>query len=396
MSERDVGQEVLTGIREIKVFKAGKTDLKTRELGQPASVMPSTKKDTVSNIPQKFSTYVNEPTYAPLFFQGDSLNVLHKLPASSIDFCMTSPPYWGKRQYQGGGIGLEDDHQDFIRNLVQISGEVKRVLKSTGSFWLNMGDSYKDKHLLGIPWRVAFELMDSQGWILRNDVIWHKVKGGLDNTKDRLRNVHETIFHFVKVPKGYYYDVDAIRAKPRKAKIRNGAVVSATGVTGVRYKRQIELSTELTQLEKEAALAALNLMLQKVELSEIADFRMIIRGQQRTTHSNSSQVSGRARELQEKGFYFLKYHPKGSKPGDVWDILPEDTQKRETHYAPYPEDLCKIPILATCPPDGIVLDPFCGTGTTMLVARLLGRKSIGIDISHKYLQVAKQRCMRLL
>lgn len=396
MSERDIGQEIVTGIQEIKAFKARRLDLKTRELKQPVPITSSTKKVGGSNISQKFSAYLDNSTYAPLFFQGNALNILRELPASSIDFCMTSPPYWGKRQYHGGGIGLEDDYQDFIRNLVQISGEIKRVLKSTGSFWLNIGDSYQDKHLLGIPWRVALELMDSQGWILRNDVIWHKVKGGLDNTKDRLGNVHETVFHFVKIPKGYYYDMDAIRTKPGKAKISNGAVVSATGVTGVRYKRQIELSTELTQPEKEAAMESLNKMLQKVEMGEIADFRMIIRGQQRTTHSNSGQVSGRARELQEKGFYFLKYHPKGSKPGDVWDILPEDTQKREMHYAPYPEDLCKIPILATCPPDGIVLDPFCGTGTTMLVARFLGRKSIGIDISHEYLQIAEQRCMRLL
>jgi site-specific DNA-methyltransferase (adenine-specific) len=190
--------------------------------------------------------------------------------------------------------------------------------------------------------------------------------------------------------------VDAIRSKPRQTRVVNGAVVSATGVTGVRYKRQIELSTALTDDERAAASQALEEMLGKVKLGEISDFRMIIRGQQRTTHSDSKRVSGRARELQEKGFYFLAYHPKGSKPGDVWDILPEDTQKRRAHFAPYPEDLCKIPILATCPPDGIVLDPFCGTGTTMLVARTLWRKSIGIDISEEYLKLAEARCMRLL
>jgi site-specific DNA-methyltransferase (adenine-specific) len=123
---------------------------------------------------------------------------------------------------------------------------------------------------------------------------------------------------------------------------------------------------------------------------------MIIRGQQRTTHSDSQKVSGRARELQEKGFYFLKYHPNGSKPRDVWDILPEDTQKRQRHFAAYPEDLCKIPILATCPTDGVVLDPFCGTGTTMYVAMCLGRKSIGIDVSSDYITLAQDRCRILL
>jgi site-specific DNA-methyltransferase (adenine-specific) len=194
------------------------------------------------------------------------------------------------------------------------------------------------------------------------------------------------------LPSGYNQG----KSKPRQTRVVNGAVVSATGVTGVRYKRQIELSTALSDSEKKAAWKALEEMLAKVRLGEISDFRMIIRKQQRTTHSDPERVSGRARELKEKGFYFLAYHPKGSKPGDVWDILPEDTQKRRDHFAPFPEDLCKIPILATCPPGGIVLAPFCGTGTTTLVARILGRKSFGIDVSKEYLEFAETRCMRLL
>ena len=309
---------------------------------------------------------------------------------------MTSPPYWGHRQYEGEGIGLERDYHDYISNLINILDQVKRVLKPSGSLWLNIGDTYLDKSLVGIPWRTALLMTDEKGWILRNDIIWNKIKGGPDNTKDRLRNVYEHLFHFVKSTNGYYYDIDSIRSRPRQSKVVNGAVVSATGVRGVRYKRQIELSTSLKEYEKKVAFAALDDMLQKVARGEISDFRMIIRGQQRTTHSDSGRVSGRAKELRDKGFYFLLYHPNGSKPGDVWDILPEDTQKRQNHFAPYPEDLCKIPILATCPESGVVLDPFCGTGTTMLTARLLGRKSIGIDISAKYLQAAEDRCRRLL
>src|SRR5258708_26947413 len=148
--------------------------------------------------------------------------------------------------------------------------------------------------------------------------------------------------------------------------------------------------------EKRAAFAALEDILQEIVEGKLADFRMIIRGQQRATHSDSENVSGRDRELRERGFYFLKYHPLGSKPGDVWDIMPEDTQKRETHFAPYPEDLCKIPILATCPEDGIVLDPFCGTGTTNLVAFQFGRKSVGIDVADDYIKIAHDRCKLLL
>jgi DNA modification methylase len=100
--------------------------------------------------------------------------------------------------------------------------------------------------------------------------------------------------------------------------------------------------------------------------------------------------------LSERGFYFLKYHPNGAKPSDVWDILPEDTQKRQPHFAAYPEDLCRIPIHATCPEGGVVLDPFAGTGTTNLVAFMLGRKSIGIEISKEYVRAAKVRCRLLL
>ncbi len=343
------------------------------------------------SFPQELQVYRASSTLAPLFMLGDAVDILEQLPSESIDFCMTSPPYWSKREYGNGGIGLEKNYQDYIKQLCRVFVEIKRVLKPTGSFWLNLGDSYAGKQLLGIPWRVAIALTDEQGWILRNSVIWHKIKGAPDNTKDRLRNIHENIFHFVKSPKNYYYDVDAVRSNPKKTKVINGAIVSATGVTGVRYKRQIELSTELNELEKANALTGLNTMLNEIKYGNIADFRMIIRGQQRSTHSNSESLSGRAKELKEKGFYFLKYHPNGAKPSDVWDILPEDTQKRDTHFAPYPVDLCKIPIAATCPPDGMVFDPFAGTGTTMVAARLLKRKSIGIDICRSYLEQAKQR-----
>lgn len=348
-----------------------------------------------SNFAKHFEEFKSSDGNLPLLLHGDAVKVLREFPADSIDFCMTSPPYWAKREYDKEGIGLEDDWRDYIKHLAEVFAEVKRILKPTGSFWLNIGDTYNCKGLLGIPWRVAFELTDRQGWILRNSVIWNKVKSGMDNSKDRLGNVHEYVFHFVKSPKGYYYDVDAIRSKPRKSKVVNGKVVSATGVSGVRYKRQIELSTALTEEEKANAIAALDAILLDVAEGRLSDFRMVIRGQQRTTHSDSVKVSGRAKELQEKGFYFLKYHPKGSKPADVWDIIPEDTQGRQLHFAPYPVDLCRIPLLATCPPDGIALDPFCGTGTTMLAAKILGRRSVGVDISRRYLEMAAERCWSL-
>jgi DNA modification methylase len=340
-------------------------------------------------------SYLRSGGVRPLLIEGDAQGVLAGFPDECLDCCVTSPPYWGHRAYASGGIGLEATFGQYIDDLLAIVSQVRRILKPSGSFWLNIGDAYDRKSLVGIPWRVAIAMTDKQGWIIRNSVIWNKVKGAPDNTKDKLRNVYENVFHFVKSDR-YFYDADAIRSKPRQAKVVKGAIVSATGVCGVRYRRQIELSTALTDAEKAAAAKALDDMLQEVREGSLHDFRMIIRGQQRATHSDSERVSGRARELAERGFYFLRFHPNGAKPGDVWDIIPEDTQNRRLHFAPFPEDLCKIPILATCPQDGVVLDPFCGTGTTNLVAFQLGRKSVGIDVSSAYLGYAKERCRLLL
>jgi DNA modification methylase len=330
----------------------------------------------------------------PLFLCGDALETLRLFPAASVDCCLTSPPYFGHRRYTGGGLGAEKDWKDYVAALGAVFAELRRVLQPAGSLWLNLGDTYRGKRQLGIPWRVAFLLTDEQSWTLRNSVVWHKVKGGPDNNRDRLRNVHELLFHLVLQPKGYFYDADAVRNAPRASRVQNGAVVSATGVRGVRYRRQIELSTALSAAEKEAAGAALGELLAEVGAGPLADFRMVVRGQQRSTHSDETAVSGRARELEERGFYFLRYHPGGAKPGDVWDIMPEDSQGRESHFAPFPADLCRIPILATCPEGGVVLDPFCGTGTAALVATELGRRAIGIDIAHDYVALATRRCER--
>lgn len=335
------------------------------------------------------SEYLRTDSRFPLFIQGDSVGVLRTISDNSVDCCITSPPYWQKRQYENGGIGLEASPQEYIDSLYEIIKEVKRVLKPSGAFWLNIGDSYQNKSLIGIPWRVALKMIDD-GWILRNDVIWNKHKGGLNPNTDRFGSVFENFFFFVKNDK-YYFDADVIRSKPRQAIVRDGAVISATGVSGIKYRRQIELSTNLSEEEKKEATAQLDIVLNRIKCGEISDFRMVIRNEQRTTHSDSTKLSGRAKELKEKGFYFLFYNPKGTLPNDVWDIIPEDSQHRKMHFAPYPEELCIIPIKSTCPMNGLVLDPFSGTGTTMKVAYELGRKSVGIDLSSEYIKLAKQR-----
>lgn len=175
---------------------------------------------------RKVEKYILGEDTNPLLLSGDALEVLKSIPDNSIDCCMTSPPYWQKREYANGGIGLEKKYEEYIDNLVAICMEVHRVLKLTGSFWLNIGDSYKNKCLLNIPWRVAIELTD-RGWILRNTIIWNKVKGGMDNSKDRLGNVYEPLFHFVKVNKGYYYDMpfSGFAKYLQEEQIRNYALV---------------------------------------------------------------------------------------------------------------------------------------------------------------------------
>jgi len=358
----------------------------------PGSAHPARLDENEPGVEAGAARYLAGADTRPLLIRGDAARTLRRLPAAAVDCCLTSPPYFGHRRYAGGGLGAEGRWQDYVAALGAVTAELRRVLKPAGSLWLNLGDTYRGKRQLGIPWRVAFHLTDEQGWTLRNSVVWHKIKGGPDTSRDRLRNVHELLFHFVRQPRGYFYDADAVRNAPRASRVENGAVISATGVSGVRYRRQIELSTALSAPEKEAAVAALDAMLGEVGAGRLADFRMVVRGRQRTTHSDETAVSGRARELQQRGFYFLRYHPGGAKPGDVWDIMPEDSQGREAHFAPFPADLCRIPILATCPARGVLLDPFCGTGTAMLVAGQLGRRSIGIDVADEYVALAEERC----
>jgi DNA modification methylase len=322
--------------------------------------------------------------------EGRARDVLATLSDGAADMAITSPPYWSARRYSGGSpLGEEPTPEAYVEALVTELAELPRVLKPEGSLWLNLGDTYRGKSLAGIPWRVAFRLQED-GWILRNAVVWDKVKGNPDNSKDRLRNLYEHVFHFVR-SKRYFYDADAIRTPASSARIVDGRVVTPTGVSGVNYRRQIGRSRTLALDEKAAALRALDDALARVRGGELSDFRMLIRGQQRTTHSDDVAVSGRAAEIASRGFCILPYHPKGSKPGDVWQIVPEDEWRTDTHAAVFPADLCRIPILATCLEGGVVLDPFAGTGTALAVALELGRRAIGIELSAEYVAVARRR-----
>ena len=325
--------------------------------------------------------------------QGDANSVLDTLPNDSINTVITSPPYWKLREYAESenqeAIGLEDTFEEYAEKIANTFAKVKRVLKPTGSLWLNLGDKYQNKQLMGIPWRIAIRLQD-QGWILRNEVIWNQSKGSISG-KDRLRMNRESIFHFVKQPK-YYYDWQTILVKPNKrASIKDGKVISATGVSGKKYRRQILESTALSEVERTAALQALEDVLQAIRDGDLVDFRMTIRGQQRVLHGNSAKLSGRAKELADRGFYILKSSAEGHMPNDIWNIVPEDEWRTDSHCAVFPVALLELPIKATCPGRGVLLDPFVGTGSTVVAGLMFGRRAIGIDVSSEYLDVAKQR-----
>ena len=329
------------------------------------------------------------------FILGNSFDILHKIPPNSIDCVITSPPYWKLREYDvhekhnSDLIGNEDNPNDYVKKLIATFNQIKRVLKTDGSLWLNIGDKFHNKNLMGIPWRVAIAMQD-EGWILRNDIIWDQMKG-TQSPKDRMRDIYQHLFHFVKMRK-YFFDADAIRIKPNKSStLVDNKPVSATGVSGKKYREQIIKSECLTDKEKINALNALNNTIDMMRHNEIVDFRMTIRGNQRAFHSESTKISGRAKELQDKGFYFLTMKSKGFLPSDIWRIVPEDKWRKDNHCAVFPEALLTIPIKATSRPNGIILDPYSGTGSTVVAALKLGRRGIGIDLSEHYIKVSEER-----
>lgn len=331
-----------------------------------------------------------------LLENGDSLCVLKTFPSNSIDCIITSPPYWQQRIYSDYDkkldniLGCEDSADAYVENLMKIIRELYRVLKPTGTFWLNLGDKFFNKCLMGIPWRVALA-MQNEGWVLRSDIIWDQMKGTQSCT-DRFRDIYEHIFQFVKTNKTYYFNAEPVKIIPEKDPVEiNGKMTSATGVSGKKYYEQIKTSKYLSEEERINAKKALDDTIQEMKDGIIVDFRMTIRGAQRAYHSENVKVSGRAKELQTKGFYIIKMRKSGFLPSDIWRIVPEDKWRKDGHCAVFPEELLRTPILSTCPENGIVLDPFSGTGSTVAAAVKLNRRGIGIDLSSEYTNIALKR-----
>ena len=273
---------------------------------------------------------------------GDCIEQMRaSVPDESVHCCVTSPPYWGLRDYGvEGQFGLEKTPGEYVARMVEVFREVKRVLRKDGTLWLNLGDSYANKALAGIPWRVAFALQ-ADGWYLRSDIIWHKPNPMPESVTDRPTRSHEYIFLLTKSAR-YAYDADAIK-EPTVSWKR----MTVRGPTWVSHR--LAHSPRPISSADEAWLAAATGL-----------------------NAPSSAPSSDRKNARS-----------------VWTITPKSY--KGAHFATFPEALPERCILAGCPVGGVVLDPFTGSGTTGAVAKRLGRDFIGCELNPQYAELAEQR-----
>ncbi len=269
---------------------------------------------------------------------ADAEQALKLFPSNFVHMAVTSPPYFGQRDYKvTGQIGAEQTADEYIDHLVRIFRELRRVLRDDGTLWLNLGDKYQNGALLAMPWRVAIALI-SDGWILRSDVIWHKPNAMPSSVKSRPTTDHEYLFMFSKA-KSYYYDADAIR-EPH-----------------VTFSENSKMRGGRNHLGKRGG-------------------------------TPESGKNGGDSNL-HNGRWDQAFHPLGRNKRTVWSV--SLGKFREAHFAVFPEKLIEPCILAGSPKDGIILDPFFGSGTTGLVALNNRRKFAGIELNPDYCKMAQQR-----
>ena len=317
---------------------------------------------------------------------SECLAHLRTMPDECIDCVVTSPPYYGLRDYGcDGQVGLEDTPEEYVQRLVDIFHEVKRCLKPEGTLWLNLGDSYngnkkgntetkknkrvvsdsfekklwhgaKEKDLIGIPWMVAFALR-ADGWYLRQDIIWAKPNPMPESVKDRCTKSHEYIFLLTKSPK-YYFDYEAIQEE-------------ATGYDG-RKDTMNKGGKKYEGMNQAAARGH-----ERWKFKNLAD-----KGQQ----PNSMHLR------RADGIADEQYPVRNKR--DVWQVCPKPS--KEEHYAMYPEELVKYCIEAGCPEGGLVFDPFMGSGTTAAVAKKLDRHYYGTELNTKFYDIAARRVASIM
>ena len=292
---------------------------------------------------------------------GDNIFHLTNIPDASVDMCVTSPPYYNLRDYKNSSqTGAENTVNDFVENLCKVFDEVKRILKPTGSCWVNIGDTYDKKRLLQVPSRFEIAMCD-RGWHLRNEIIWSKPNPQPISSKDRFWGNHEKFFWFVKDVKKYYFNRDPILVPQAEISIRR--------------------------------------MFSKNNMDKRKDFNAS--SKEGFAISSSSQDKHYARMREEMGidkeFNYEELIKSGNCPTrpefDTWDI-PSVTYKG-AHFAVYPPELIEKPILSCCPEQGIVIDPFMGSGTTGEVAKLNNRRYIGLELNTEYAILANERISKV-
>lgn len=273
---------------------------------------------------------------------ADAKRGLRLMPAGSIDCVVTSPPYWQLRDYGvAGQLGLERSVFEYVNLLCDVFDEVRRVMKPTGTLWVNLGDTYSGKRaglphktLLQVPSRFAIA-MSERGWLLRNEIIWHKPNVMPQSARDRFTHDFEKLYFFTQSPR--YHFTQQLEAFHDRKRLARRAFNPAN-----KYKRKIG----------DHFVSTIN-----PETVERSRLRMIARG--------------------------------GRNKRSVWRIPNRPT--REDHFAAFPPALIRTPIAAGCPRGGTVLDPFAGTGTTAVVARDMGRHFVGFDLNPAYVIIARRR-----
>jgi DNA modification methylase len=326
---------------------------------------------------------------------GDALAVLQTLPTASARCCVTSPPYWGLRDYGvAGQLGLESTPDEYVAKLVAVFSEVRRVLCDDGTLWLNLGDSYandgkwggssggkhvgalhgqhtagglgrgkrktglKPKDLVGIPWRVAFALQ-ADGWFLRQEIIWHKPNPMPESVRDRPTRTHEQIFLLSKAP-NYFYDADAIaeavspNTHLRVSQDVAAQVGSARANGGARPERPMKAAVRCAGVNPKA---------------------------DRDPDGSVKQNRSFAQAV------CLPVTQRNSR--SVWTMA--TGAFREAHFATFPVELAQRCIRAGSVVADTVLDPFAGAGTTLLAAVGLARSALGIELNPEYAAMARKR-----
>lgn len=275
---------------------------------------------------------------------GDTRERLKELADGSIHCAVTSPPYFGLRDYgMSGQIGLEATPTDYVAEMIAVFREVRRALREDGTLWLNLGDSYAHKNLIGIPWRVAFALQED-GWYLRNDIIWNKPNPMPESVEDRCTRAHEYVFHLSKSDR-YFHDKEAIA----EAAIYSG--LEGQDESGFKNPKKYAGKHSDKQRGHSRLHAGFN--------------------DRWDAMSRKEQCSGKRNKR------------------TVWTIPTRPFA--EAHFATMAPELAKTCIKAACPEGGTVLDPFGGAGTTGLIADRLGRNAVLIELNPEYAEITRKR-----